>query len=82
LIRTLETTGRGFYGGALGYITREGDFDSCIVIRSLRHKDGVYHARAGAGVVGDSLPDRELQETRDKARAPLLAIAQAEGRTS
>lgn len=78
LIRDLENTGRGYYGGALGYITADGDLDTCIIIRSLRYKYGVYHARAGAGVVRDSIPERELQETRVKARAPLLAIAQAD----
>ncbi|NRA97060.1 MAG: chorismate-binding protein, partial [Planctomycetes bacterium] len=47
-----------------------------------RWRDGTYVARAGAGVVSDSLPAREVEETREKARAPLLAIALAEGRLS
>ena len=82
LLRQYEATARGYYGGGLGYVTREGDLDSCIVIRSLRWRDGTYVARAGAGIVSDSLPARELEETREKARAPLLAIALAERRSS
>jgi anthranilate synthase component 1 len=82
LIREHEASARGFYGGALGYLTREGDLDSCIVIRSLRWRTGEYVTRAGAGVVLDSLPARELEETRHKSRASLLAIAQAERRGS
>jgi len=82
LIRTHECTARGFYGGAMGYLTRQGDLETCIVIRSLRWRSGTYFARAGAGIVQDSDPERELEETLHKARAPLLAIAQAEGRDS
>jgi len=79
LIREAETTARGFYGGAAGYLLADGRFDSCIVIRSLRYQDGVYHGRSGAGVVWDSEPARELQETREKALACRLAISAALG---
>jgi len=82
LIRQYEATARGLYGGALGYVTREGDLDSCIVIRSMRWREGQYVTRSGAGVVLDSLPVKELEETRHKSRACLLAIAQAERRGS
>ncbi|MCA8944338.1 MAG: anthranilate synthase component I family protein [Planctomycetes bacterium] len=78
LIRSLEPNARGFYGGAAGYLLHDGSFDSCIVIRSLRYRDGTYHTRTGAGVVQDSDPRRELAETDHKSRACRLAIAVAE----
>lgn len=78
LIREAEPNARGFYGGAAGYLLQDGSFDSCIVIRSLRHADGVYYTRAGAGVVWDSVPEREFAETEHKARACRLAIATVE----
>ena len=77
LIREMEPHARGFYGGAAGYLLQDGSFDSCIVIRSLRFKDGVYYTRAGAGIVQDSEPERELAETTHKARACLEAVARA-----
>lgn len=79
LIRQLEPRSRGFYGGACGYLLQDGAFDSCIVIRSLRHKNGVYLARAGAGIVAASKPEREFLETEQKSRAVRLAVAAAEG---
>ncbi|MAG57515.1 MAG: anthranilate synthase component I [Planctomycetes bacterium] len=82
LIREHEGTARGFYGGAFGYLTSQGDFDSCIVIRALRWMNGLYVARAGAGIVAASLPKKELLETIHKARAPLVAVALAERRSS
>lgn len=80
LIREMEPTARGFYGGAAGYLLQDGRFDSCIVIRSLRQKGGVYYTRAGAGVVYESDPERELQETAHKARACLEAVSRAAAR--
>lgn len=79
ILRGLEPTARGFYGGAVGYVTPRGDLDTCIVIRSLRHVEGVYVVRSGAGIVADSNPGAELLETMHKAQAPLAAIAMAEG---
>jgi anthranilate synthase component 1 len=78
LIRENEPHARGFYGGAVGYLLRDGSFDSCIVIRSMRYRDGIYFTRAGAGIVADSDPQRELDETTHKARACRLAVAGAE----
>jgi len=78
LIRDNEPHARGYYGGAVGYLLQDGTFDSCIVIRSLRYKDGTYLTRAGAGIVADSVPERELAETNHKARACCLAVALAE----
>lgn len=78
LIREMEPWSRGFYGGAVGYLLQDGTFDSCIVIRSLRYRDGTYATRAGAGIVADSVPRRELEETIHKARACREAVALAE----
>lgn len=78
LIRETEPASRGFYGGAVGYLLQNGDFDSCIVIRSLRYRDGVYITRTGAGVVAQSDPQRELDETTHKSRACRVAVALAE----
>jgi anthranilate synthase component 1 len=74
LLRQHEPTKRGPYGGAVGYITHGGEMDTAIVIRSALVADGVAHVRAGAGVVLDSDPLREAQETRNKAAAVLDAI--------
>lgn len=78
LIRETEPFARGFYGGAVGYLLEDGTFDSCIVIRSLRYGAGRYDTRAGAGIVADSVPERELEETLHKARATRRAVALAE----
>jgi anthranilate synthase component 1 len=80
LIRETEPNARGYYGGAVGYLLQDGRFDSCIVIRTLRHRDGRYLTRTGAGIVADSIPERELEETIHKARACRVAISLAEGR--
>lgn len=77
LIAGAEKTRRGTYGGAVGYFTASGDLDTCIVIRSAYVEDGVAHIQAGAGVVLDSNPQSESDETRAKARAVLRAIATA-----
>ncbi|MGY5452962.1 anthranilate synthase component 1 [Agarivorans sp. MS3-6] len=81
LIRQVEQKRRGSYGGAVGYLTGNGDMDSCIVIRSAFVKDQLAHVQAGAGVVYDSLPQAEADETRSKAAAVLNAIARAHGST-
>ncbi|CAI2016003.1 anthranilate synthase component 1 [Serratia fonticola] len=77
LIAASEGTRRGSYGGAVGYFTAHGDLDTCIVIRSAYVEDGVATVQAGAGVVLDSVPQAEADETRNKARAVLRAIASA-----
>ena len=77
LIRQFEGTRRGHYGGAVGYLRGDGSFDTAIVIRSALVQDGVAHVRAGAGVVHDSVPQQEADETRRKAEAVLRAIARA-----
>lgn len=81
LLRELEPTARGFYGGAVGYLLADGRFDSCIAIRSLRFEAGRYFVQSGAGIVHDSDPAREFAETCHKAHACLTAVAMAEGRS-
>lgn len=77
LIRSVETSARGPYGGAIGVLTGAGDFDSAVIIRSALVRDGVAEVRAGAGVVADSDPTAEAAETRAKASAVLSALGAA-----
>ena len=78
LIDELEPTRRGPYAGAVGYLDLAGNLDTCITIRTVVLHDGVAHVQAGAGIVADSVPESEEQETRDKASAVLAAIRAAE----
>ena len=77
LIARLEGTQRGTYAGALGYFSYNGNLDSCITLRTALLKDGKIHIQAGAGIVADSLPAAEYQETISKASALFKAIAMA-----
>jgi len=79
LIRQYEGKRRGSYGGAVGYITGEGDMDTCIVIRSAFVTNGIAQVQAGAGVVYDSDPQAEANETKQKAQAVISAIKTAAG---
>lgn len=81
LIRQYEGTRRGSYGGAVGYLRGDGELDTCIVIRSAFARDGKAIVQAGAGVVSDSVPQREADETAHKASNVLRAIAAAQGKT-
>lgn len=74
LIRAVETSARGPYGGAIGYIAGDGTMDTAVVIRSALVRDGLAEVRAGAGVVADSDPLAEAAETRAKASAVLAAL--------
>jgi anthranilate synthase component 1 len=78
LIREVEGKRRGSYGGAVGYLTGDGEMDTCIVIRSAFVKHGIAHVQAGAGVVYDSDPQSEANETKQKAQAVINAIQNAE----
>tara|TARA_R110000737_G_scaffold1598_11_gene4782 strand:+ start:4408 stop:6120 length:1713 start_codon:yes stop_codon:yes gene_type:complete len=78
LIREVEGKRRGSYGGAVGYLTGNGDMDTCIVIRSAFVKNSQAQIQAGAGVVFDSDPQSEANETRQKAQAVISAIKDAE----
>ncbi len=74
IIRRLEKNKRGYYGGAVMYLTVDGQFDSCITIRSLQIKDHTAYIRAGGGVVYDSVPKTEFEETQHKANSCLRAV--------
>ncbi|MDR3348567.1 MAG: chorismate-binding protein [Acidaminococcales bacterium] len=74
IIDELEGLKRGLYGGALGYIAFTGNMDLCIGIRMAVHKNGKVFVQAGGGVVADSLPENEYEETRGKARAIVNAL--------
>ena len=74
IIRRLEKNKRGYYGGAVMYLTVDGQFDSCITIRSLQVRDHAAYIRVGAGIVHDSVPKTEFEETEHKARSCLRAI--------
>lgn len=79
IIAELEREARGPYTGAAGYLSRCGRLDTNILIRSVLCENGHYVLRAGAGIVADSNPDAELDETRAKARGLLLALGAADG---
>ncbi len=78
IIDELEPTRRGIYAGAVLYLDFAGNLDSCIAIRTLVIKDGVASVQAGGGIVADSVPEREFQETVNKAGALLAALAAAQ----
>src|SRR3954462_4870919 len=78
ILSELEPTRRDLYAGAVGYIDFAGNLDFCIAIRTITLRDGVARVQAGAGIVADSNPASEYEETRDKARALLQAIDMAE----
>lgn len=78
IIDELEPHRRGPYGGAVGYIDFSGNLDTCIALRTLVVKDGVVYLQAGAGIVADSVPALEYEETLNKAKALLRAIEVAE----
>lgn len=78
IIQDLEPTARGVYAGAVGYFDYAGNMDTCIAIRTLVLEDGVAKVQAGAGIVADSVPEFEYQETVNKAKALLKAIEIAE----
>jgi anthranilate synthase component I len=78
IIEELETTRRGPYAGAVGYVDYSGTLDSCITIRTMVMKRGVAHVQAGAGIVADSIPGQEHRECVSKAGALIDAIERAE----
>ncbi len=77
IIAELEPDKRGPYAGAVGYFSHNGNMDMAIAIRTMVIKDGTAYVQAGCGIVYDSVPQREYQETMNKARALLKAIEQA-----
>ena len=78
LIGELEGNKRGIYGGAIGYIDFTGNVDTCIAIRIAYKKNGQVFIRSGAGIVADSVPDKEYEECINKARAVVNALELAQ----
>ncbi len=78
IIAQYEPAQRGFYAGALGYVGYDGNMDTCIMLRTALLKEGQIHIQAGAGIVADSIPASEYQETLSKASALLKAVEMAE----
>ena len=81
LIGELEDNKRGIYGGAVGYIDFTGNMDTCIAIRIAYKKNGKVFVRSGAGIVADSVPEKEFEECINKARAVINALKSAEEET-
>ena len=79
IIRELEEEKRGIYGGAIGYLDLTGNMDVCISIRLAYKKNGRICVQSGAGIVADSVPEKEFQECINKARAVVAALKMAEG---
>ncbi len=78
LIAELENNKRGIYGGAIGYIDFAGNMDTCIAIRIAYKKNGRVFVRSGAGIVADSVPEKEYEECLNKAKATLKALELAQ----
>lgn len=78
LINDLENNKRGIYGGAIGYLDFTGNLDTCIAIRIAYKKNGKVFVRSGAGIVADSVPEKEYQECLNKAAAVVKALKSAE----
>jgi len=74
IIEEMEPTRRGAYGGAVGYFSFSGNMDTCITIRTFVIKGGVIFIQAGAGIVADSDPQREYNETVNKVKALISAV--------
>ena len=78
IIEELEQSKRGIYGGAIGYLDFAGNLDTCIAIRLVYKKKGEICIRSGAGIVADSVPEKEFEECCNKAKAVVLAIQKAQ----
>jgi anthranilate synthase component I len=78
IIDELEPTARGVYAGAIGYIDYAENLDTCIAIRTIKLENKIASIQAGAGIVADSVPEKEFEETINKARALVKAIEMAE----
>jgi anthranilate synthase component 1 len=79
IIEEMEPARRGVYGGSIFYADFSGNLDSCIAIRTLYMDGPDGHIQAGAGIVADSVPEKEFEECRNKAQAVVRAIERARG---
>ena len=78
IINKLENNKRGIYGGAIGYIDFTGNLDTCIAIRTVFKKNGKIFVRSGAGIVADSVPEKEYYECINKAKAVMDAVEKSQ----
>lgn len=78
ILQELEPTRRELYAGAIAYLGFDGNIDSCIAIRTMVLRDRKVYIQAGAGIVADSVPEKEWEETRNKAKALIRAVIVAE----
>lgn len=78
IIEELEKEKRGLYGGAIGYFSFDGNMDTCITIRTMLIKDNIAYMQAGAGIVKDSIPEKEYEETKNKVRALIKVVGRME----
>ena len=76
-IDELENKRRGLYGGTVGYLGFDGNINTCIAIRTVLFKNEKAYVQAGAGIVADSIPEKEFAETQNKALAVIRAIQEA-----
>ena len=74
IIDKLEKTKRKIYAGAIGYFSANGDFDTCIALRTALIKDNKFYIQSGAGIVADSIPEKEYLETINKAKALIASL--------
>ena len=79
IINELENNKRGIYGGAIGYLDLSGNIDTCISIRIAFARNNKVFIRSGAGIVADSIPENEFDESINKARAVINALKVADG---
>lgn len=79
IINELEDNKRGIYGGAIGYLDLTGNLDTCIAIRLAFARNGKVYVRSGAGIVADSVPEKEYEECINKAKAVMNALKEADG---
>ena len=79
IINELEDNKRGIYGGAIGYLDFTGNLDTCIAIRLAFAKNGKVYVRSGAGIVADTVPEKEYEECINKAKAVMNALKEADG---
>ena len=81
IIEEMERTRRGIYAGGILYLDFSGNLDSCIALRTMVVKNGVAYVQAGGGIVADSTPEGEYQESVNKAKALLTALESAQKRS-
>ena len=80
ILNELEPEKRGIYAGSVGYFSFTNSLDTCIIIRTIIFKNNKAYVQAGAGIVNDSVPEKEYRETVSKAKAQIVALGYAQKR--